>query len=118
MHEWSRRKFFLATLVGGVAASAQKLFGAAVPSGNGAKSATDLREPESGAAQGGSAQGTRPLIVCAANGFQHLDKGMDILKKGGDRRRRSRRRRPRPPSPAPPGRPTAGRPRWAGPSAT
>ena len=84
MHEWSRRKFFLATLVGGVAASAQKLFGATVPSGNGAKSATDLREPESGAAQGGSARGTRPLIVCAANGFQHLDKGMDILKKGGD----------------------------------
>ena len=84
MHKWSRRKFFLATLVGGVAASAQKLFGATVPSGNGAKSATDLREPESGAAQGGSARGTRPLIVCAANGFQHLDKGMDILKKGGD----------------------------------
>src|SRR5713226_7500695 len=75
MKDWSRRKFFLTTLVGGAAASAQKLFGA---------TAKNVDEPELLPAQANSGRGTRPLIVCAANGFQHLDKGMDILKKGGD----------------------------------
>lgn len=70
MNNWTRRNFFLTTLAGGVAASAQKVFGAALPSGNGA--------------QASSAKGARPLIVCSANGFKHLDKGMDILKNGGD----------------------------------
>ena len=31
-----------------------------------------------------SAKGVRPLIVSAANGFQHLNDGMEILKSGGD----------------------------------
>ena len=84
MNEWSRRKFFLATLVGGAAAGAQKLFGATVPEANGAMPTGDSHKLESLAAQTNSARGTRPLIVCAANGFQHLDKGMDVLKKGGD----------------------------------
>jgi N4-(beta-N-acetylglucosaminyl)-L-asparaginase len=82
MNDWSRRKFFLATLVGGAAAGAQKLFGATRPGVDGAKPAEDAREPV--AAQTTSAKGARPLIVVAANGFQHLDKGMDVLKKGGD----------------------------------
>nr|HEV7953419.1 N(4)-(beta-N-acetylglucosaminyl)-L-asparaginase [Candidatus Acidoferrales bacterium] len=82
MNDWSRRKFFLTTLAGGVAASAQKLFGAAHPAVDDAKPHGDVREPI--AAQATSAKGTRPLIVVAANGFQHLDKGMDVLKKGGD----------------------------------
>src|ERR1700685_2434487 len=82
MNDWSRRKFFLATVVGGVAAGAQKLFGAAGPAVDDAKAAEDVRE--SVAPQAASTKGTRPLIVVAANGFQHLDKGMDVLKKGGD----------------------------------
>ena len=31
-----------------------------------------------------AAAGTRPLIVSAANGFKHLDDGMEVLKSGGD----------------------------------
>jgi N4-(beta-N-acetylglucosaminyl)-L-asparaginase len=70
MNNWTRRKFFLTTLAGGVAVSARKAFGATLPVTNGAQSP--------------SAKETRPLIVCAVNGFKHLDKGMDILKRGGD----------------------------------
>jgi len=33
---------------------------------------------------GSPAQGKRPLIISSANGLHALDKGMDILKKGGD----------------------------------
>jgi N4-(beta-N-acetylglucosaminyl)-L-asparaginase len=82
MNDWSRRNFFLATLVGGAAASAQKLFGATRTASDAAKPDGDLREVPT--PQAASAKGTRPLIVVAANGFQHLDKGMDVLKKGGD----------------------------------
>jgi N4-(beta-N-acetylglucosaminyl)-L-asparaginase len=70
MNNWTRRKFFLTTLAGGVAAGSQRLFGATLLGGEGAQAA--------------SGKGTRPLIISAANGFPHLDKGMDILKKGGD----------------------------------
>jgi len=42
------------------------MFGAALPAG-----------------QGGTA-GTRPLIVSSANGLKYLDRGMAVLKKGGD----------------------------------
>src|SRR4029077_11470896 len=31
-----------------------------------------------------AAQGKRPLIISSANGLHALDKGMDILKQGGD----------------------------------
>jgi N4-(beta-N-acetylglucosaminyl)-L-asparaginase len=70
MDNWTRRKFFLTTVAGGAAASAQKLFGATLPKNNGS--------------QASSGKVMRPLIISAANGFKHLDKGMDILKKGGD----------------------------------
>src|ERR1700734_1557852 len=75
MEKWTRRKFFLSTLAGGLAASTRRLFGAAVPATAGAL-------PQAGAQ--GSGQGVRPLIVSAANGLQHLDDGMAILKSGGD----------------------------------
>jgi N4-(beta-N-acetylglucosaminyl)-L-asparaginase len=65
MERWSRRKFFLTSLAGSVAASAGKLFANPLP----------------GAA---AAQGTRPLLISSANGVHALDKGMEILKKGGD----------------------------------
>src|SRR5712692_8203656 len=70
MELWSRRKFFLTSLATSLAAGASKLFGG-TPAGN-------------GGAQGASAQGKRPLIISSANGVRSLDKGMDILKKGGD----------------------------------
>jgi len=84
MNDWSRRKFFLATLVGSAAAGAQKLFGATSLKINTSKVTASSSESEADIPQSGTPRGTRPLIVCAANGFQHLDKGMDILKKGGD----------------------------------
>ncbi len=73
MEGWTRRRFFLTTLAGGLAASARKLLGAVVP-GNGAAQA----------AASSATKGARPLIVSAANGLHWLDNGMDVLKKGGD----------------------------------
>jgi N4-(beta-N-acetylglucosaminyl)-L-asparaginase len=83
MNNWTRRKFFIATLAGGVAASAQRLFGATLGNGNGKGHATETLEPLSLVPQA-AAKGTRPLIISASNGFKHLDKGMEVLKKGGD----------------------------------
>jgi N4-(beta-N-acetylglucosaminyl)-L-asparaginase len=77
MELWSRRKFFLTSLAGSAVASAGKLFGATLPSANGAA-------PSASALQGAAAQGKRPLIISSANGVHALDKGMDILKNGGD----------------------------------
>jgi N4-(beta-N-acetylglucosaminyl)-L-asparaginase len=75
MKNWTRRKFFLSTLVGGLAASSRSLFGASVPVG-------EAIFPE--AATQASSKAARPLIVSAANGFEHLNDGMEILKSGGD----------------------------------
>jgi N4-(beta-N-acetylglucosaminyl)-L-asparaginase len=72
MERWTRRKFFLTSLAGSAAASVGKLFGKALP---------DEPANSLGAA---AVQGTRPLIISSANGVHALDKGMDILKKGGD----------------------------------
>src|SRR6266702_7512840 len=83
MELWSRRKFFLTSLAGGAVASASKLFGRTPPSGDGAP--PPVRYTDYVVAQRGmSAQGKRPLIISSANGVRSLDKGMDILKKGGD----------------------------------
>src|SRR5499427_1996417 len=75
MELWSRRKFFLTSLAGSALASANKLFGLTPSNGNGALPLADLTPP---------AAGKRPLIISSANGLHALDKGMDILKKGGD----------------------------------
>ncbi len=75
MELWSRRKFFFASLAGSALASANKLFGRTPTNGNVAVSLASLAPP---------AQGKRPLIISSANGLHALDKGMDILKKGGD----------------------------------
>src|SRR5580693_8435326 len=74
MEKWTRRKFFLSTLAGSLAAGSRRLLGASVP-------ATGVSWPETTQA---SAKGVRPLIVSAANGFEHLNDGMQILKSGGD----------------------------------
>jgi N4-(beta-N-acetylglucosaminyl)-L-asparaginase len=75
MELWSRRKFFLTSLAGSAIAGAGKLFGSAPANGNGASAHASLTP---------AAQGKRPLIISSANGLHALDKGMDILKKGGD----------------------------------
>jgi N4-(beta-N-acetylglucosaminyl)-L-asparaginase len=74
MEKWTRRKFFLAGVAGSAAAAAGKLFGATTsPNPHGLLKSV---APQS--------KGTRPLIISAANGFRHLDRGMAILKQGGD----------------------------------
>lgn len=83
MSNWTRRKFFLATLAGGVTASTQKLFGGSLPKISSANSTPQDRTLEPVKPKP-AINGPRPLIVCSSNGFAHLDKGMDILKKGGD----------------------------------
>jgi N4-(beta-N-acetylglucosaminyl)-L-asparaginase len=75
MENWTRRKFFLSTLAGSLVASSRRLFGASVPVAEGAF-------PQAGTQA--SSKAARPLIVSAANGFQHLNDGMEILKSGGD----------------------------------
>jgi len=74
---WSRRKFFLATLAGGVAAGARRLFGGESPVGAG-----EAQRPQPSPRDWG--QGKRPLMVSSSNGLRSLEKGMEILKKGGD----------------------------------
>ncbi|HEY6268596.1 MAG TPA: N(4)-(beta-N-acetylglucosaminyl)-L-asparaginase [Candidatus Acidoferrum sp.] len=75
MELWSRRKFFLTSLAGSAVASAGKLFGRTLPSGNGEHALAGLAP---------AGQGKRPLIISSANGLHALGAGMDILKKGGD----------------------------------
>jgi N4-(beta-N-acetylglucosaminyl)-L-asparaginase len=77
MERWSRRKFFLTSLAGSAVASTGKLFGRAADAEPEA-----LRLPPGNATR--ASQGKRPLIISSANGVQALDRGMDILKKGGD----------------------------------
>src|SRR6204780_2163075 len=67
----SRRKFFLTSLASSAVASAGRLF-AGTPSSNAVVAAP------------AGPEGQRPLIISSANGLHSLDKGMDILKKGGD----------------------------------
>src|ERR1700747_1550617 len=72
MELWSRRKFFLTSVASSLTAGAGKLFGR--------QPSTDrLASPTSTAAAA-----TRPIIISSANGLHALDKGMEILKKGGD----------------------------------
>src|SRR6202790_4650422 len=77
MEIWSRRKFFFTSLAGSAVASANKLFGRDKNAGD---AATTPFLPAAETA----AQGKRPLIISSANGLHALDRGMDILKKGGD----------------------------------
>src|ERR1700674_3063005 len=77
MELWSRRKFFLASLAGSAIAGANKLFGRTLSDSNGAAGTAP-------AFPGSPTQGKRPVIISSANGLHALDKGMDILKRGGD----------------------------------
>jgi len=66
MGNWSRRNFFLTSFGAGALAGARRMFGAALPAAQAA------------------ASGTRPLIISSSNGLHYLDRGMAVLKKGGD----------------------------------
>ncbi len=72
MERWTRRRFFLTSLAGSAAASVGKLFGKTLP-GTATQPLGTL-----------AAQGTRPLIISSSNGVHALDKGMEVLKRGGD----------------------------------
>ena len=78
MERWSRRRFFLTSLASSIAAGASKLFGKEVQAGNGtnarAENLASMLPP----------RGVRPLMISSANGVNALDRGMEILKKGGD----------------------------------
>src|SRR6478736_1780853 len=76
MSLWSRRRFFLTSLAGTAAGTATFL-GAKAPVASGA-------EPMAAGLQAGAAKGKRPIIISSANGVKALQKGMDILKGGGD----------------------------------
>jgi N4-(beta-N-acetylglucosaminyl)-L-asparaginase len=73
MQLWSRRKFFLTSLAGSAVAGAGKLF---------ARTGEADSLPAVFAEQ--PTQAKRPMIISSANGLHALDRGMDILKKGGD----------------------------------
>jgi len=73
MELWSRRKFFFTSLAGSALAGTKQLFGRS--NGPAVPPFANFVPP---------AQGQRPLIISSANGLHALDKGMDILKKGGD----------------------------------
>src|ERR1700684_2494814 len=75
---WSRRKFFLTSLASGAAGSTANLLSNVAPA-----NASPLTTTKS-APLAPAAQGTKPLIISSANGLHALDKGMAILKQGGD----------------------------------
>ena len=68
MESWSRRRFLITSLASSAAAGVSKRL-AATPAG---------------AALPPAPSGKRPLIISSANGVHALDKGMAILKSGGD----------------------------------
>src|SRR6202040_4021080 len=76
MSLWSRRRFFITSLAGTAAAGTTNLFGAARPS--------DVFTADVASPAGAAAKGTRPIMISSANGVHALQKGMDILKSGGD----------------------------------
>jgi len=77
MDRWTRRKFFLTSLAGSAFAGAGRVFGKTLEVTDGSGPDVRLFDPT-------PAAGTRPLIISSANGLNALDKGMQILKSGGD----------------------------------
>ena len=77
MDRWTRRKFFLTSLAGSAFAGTGRLFGKTLE-------VTDGSRPDPQLLDTAPVAGTRPLIISSANGLNALDKGMQILKGGGD----------------------------------
>jgi N4-(beta-N-acetylglucosaminyl)-L-asparaginase len=78
MELWTRRKFFVSSMVGGALAGAGRLFG------RGAEEGTIYRAPTVETTVKAAAGGTRPVMISSANGVNALGRGMEILKGGGD----------------------------------
>ena len=76
MELWTRRKFFVGSVVGGALAGAGRLFGKTLGTGETAS--------EGVAEAARAAGGARPVMVSSANGVNALPKGMEILRGGGD----------------------------------
>jgi N4-(beta-N-acetylglucosaminyl)-L-asparaginase len=72
MNQWTRRKFFVTTLAGSAFASTTNLLGVPLH-----PTVADPAPPPNPTAK-------RPVIISAANGVHAVQKGMDILKSGGD----------------------------------
>jgi N4-(beta-N-acetylglucosaminyl)-L-asparaginase len=87
MEKLTRRKFFLSTLAGGVAATATNVWGAIGPTG---KTTADANLAAARALQTAPAAGKpatagkRPCIISALNGLHHLEAGMQVLRTTGD----------------------------------
>ena len=77
MERWTRRKFFLTSLAGSAFAGAARVFGKTLEVTDGSRPDLRLFDPAPVA-------GTRPVIISSANGLNALDKGMQVLKGGGD----------------------------------
>jgi N4-(beta-N-acetylglucosaminyl)-L-asparaginase len=81
MSVWSRRKFFLTSLAGGAAAAGAS--GSTL--GEISRIAGSPRnDGAAGRPFANAAQGKRPVMISSANGVRALEKGMEILKSGGD----------------------------------
>ena len=80
MEMWTRRKFFVSSVVGGALAGAGRLVGKTL----GVEEGTIYRAPTGEATAGRAAGGTRPVMISSANGVNALGRGMEILKGGGD----------------------------------
>src|SRR5437667_3318570 len=76
MSLWSRRRFFLTSLAGTAAAGTTNLLGASTSG--------DESDANVFVWQSAAAKGKRPVMISSANGVHALQKGMDILKSGGD----------------------------------
>jgi N4-(beta-N-acetylglucosaminyl)-L-asparaginase len=72
MDQWTRRKFFVTTLAGSAIASTTNLLSSPLP----------LAAANGVPPRGPTAKG--PIIISSANGVHALQKGMDVLKAGGD----------------------------------
>jgi len=79
MSLWSRRKFFLTSLAGTAAAGTTNLVGA-----TGASARSTNGSGLSSLFLQAASKGKRPVMISSANGVHALQKGMDILKSGGD----------------------------------
>src|SRR5258706_9447029 len=87
MELWTRRKFFVSSVVGGALGGAGRLVGKTL----GLEEGTTLRQDSvqayrapMGEAAGAAAGGGRPVMISSANGVNALGRGMEILKGGGD----------------------------------
>ncbi|HET7106052.1 MAG TPA: N(4)-(beta-N-acetylglucosaminyl)-L-asparaginase [Candidatus Acidoferrum sp.] len=80
MELWTRRKFFVSSVVGGALAGAGRLVGKTL----GLEEGTIYRAPTGETPVAGAAGGTRPVMISSANGVNALGRGMEILKGGGD----------------------------------